>query len=221
MPPSLFKPSAFRALTSFSSSATPSASRLFSSTPVVSLSPPRHTTPTTTPHRLGTIMKDRNAAPRPSTSGNDAAERMLARHRARLVEQRQTQLETAEKVKEKKIARDLIRQMPRRWQAGDVYAPHDLSSVEMRKWKKKSGRAGDLVDALNLSPLDLYKNFSLVRHFTSSAGQILHSRETKLRPVNQRKIAKMIRRVQGMGLYPSIHAHPEMIRSDFFPNHRY
>lgn len=102
-------------------------------------------------------MKDRNAAPRPSTSGNDAAERMLARHRARLVEQRQTQLETAEKVKEKKIARDLIRQMPRRWQAGDVYAPHDLSSVEMRKWKKKSGRAGDLVDALNLSPLDLYK----------------------------------------------------------------
>lgn len=26
----------------------------------------------------------------------------------------------------------------------------------------------------------------------------------------------MIRRLQGMGIYPTIHDHPEMIRSDFF-----
>jgi small subunit ribosomal protein S18 len=111
--------------------------------------------------------------------------------------------------------------MPRRWQPGDLYAPHDLSAVEMGKWRKKSPRTGDLIDALNISPVDMYKNFNLVRFFTSSAGQIQHSRLTKLRPVNQRKVAKMIRRVQGMGLYPSIHAHPEMVRGDFFPDHRF
>jgi small subunit ribosomal protein S18 len=100
-------------------------------------------------------MNDRDAAP--STSGNDAAERMLARHRARIVEHRRTALDTAEKVKEKKIASDLKRQMPRRWQPGDLYAPHDLSAVEMGKWRKKSPRTGDLIDALNISPVDMYK----------------------------------------------------------------
>lgn len=64
------------------------------------------------------------------------------------------------------------------------------------------------------------QNFSLVQEFTSSSGQILHSSVTGLRPVNQRKIAKMIRRVQGMGIYPTIHDHPEMIRADFFPERR-
>ncbi|KAG5974968.1 hypothetical protein E4U55_007920, partial [Claviceps digitariae] len=53
--------------------------------------------------------------------------------------------------------------------------------------------------------------------FTNSSGQIVHSEATTLRPVNQRKIAKMIRRVQGMGIYPTIHDHPEMIRNSFFP----
>lgn len=158
MPPSLFKPSAFRALAA-SSPSTPSTTRLFTSTTVLSHPPPRHTTTTTTTtHRLGSIMKDRNAAPSATpSSSSDAAERMLARHRARIAEQRQSQLESAERVKDKKIAKDLLKQMPRKWQAGDVYAPHDLSAAEMEKWRKRSARVGDLVDALNLSPLDLYK----------------------------------------------------------------
>ena len=62
------------------------------------------------------------------------------------------------------------------------------------------------------------QNFSLVQAFTSTSAQILHSKGTKLRPVNQRKIAKMVRRVQGMGIYPSIHSHPEMLRDDFYPS---
>lgn len=56
-----------------------------------------------------------------------------------------------------------------------------------------------------------------MQEFTSSSGQINHSSSTGLRPVNQRKIAKMIRRIQGMGIYPTIHDHPELIRNDFFP----
>lgn len=64
------------------------------------------------------------------------------------------------------------------------------------------------------------QNFSLAQEFTSSSGQIKHSTSTSLRPVNQRKIAKMVRRIQGMGIYPTIHDHPEMIRDDFYPHRR-
>jgi len=43
-------------------------------------------------------------------------------------------------------------------------------------------------------------------------GRIKHSSETGLRAVNQRKIAKAIRRSVGMGLMPSIHKHPEILQ---------
>ena len=43
-------------------------------------------------------------------------------------------------------------------------------------------------------------------------GRIQHSTETGLRPVNQRKMAKAIRRAIGMGLHPSVHKHPELLR---------
>ncbi|UKZ65681.1 uncharacterized protein TrAtP1_006876 [Trichoderma atroviride] len=123
-------------------------------------------------------------------------------------------------MRNQKNSNDYLKQMPRRWDAGDVYSPHDMSPVEMQKWRKRSPRGGDVVDALGIRPLDMYKNFSLIQEFTSTSGQITHSSGTSLRPVNQRKIAKMIRRVQGMGLYPTIHAHPEMVRDNFFPERR-
>ena len=43
-------------------------------------------------------------------------------------------------------------------------------------------------------------------------GRIKHSQETGLRPVNQRKIAKAIRRSIGMGMMPSVHQHPEVMQ---------
>lgn len=60
----------------------------------------------------------------------------------------------------------------------------------------------------------------MISEFTLSSGQIKNARSTCLRPVNQRKIAKMVRRAQGMGLYPTIHRHPELLRSPFFPHTR-
>ena len=42
-------------------------------------------------------------------------------------------------------------------------------------------------------------------------GRIKHSRETGLRPVNQRKMARAIRRAIGLGIHPSVHAHPEIL----------
>ncbi|KAJ4143974.1 hypothetical protein NW765_001126 [Fusarium oxysporum] len=123
-------------------------------------------------------------------------------------------------LKNQKMSNDFLKQMPRRWEAGDVYSPHDLSPVEMQKWRKKTVRNNDVIDALGISPLDMYKNFSLIEHFTSTSGMINHSNLTRLRPVNQRKVAKMVRRVQGMGIYPSVHAHPEMLRDQFFSRHK-
>ncbi len=43
-------------------------------------------------------------------------------------------------------------------------------------------------------------------------GRIQHWTDTGLRPVNQRKMAKAIRRAIGMGIHPSVHKHPEIIR---------
>lgn len=47
--------------------------------------------------------------------------------------------------------------LTRRWKPGDVYAPHDLSSSEMRKWKLFGKPTMDAFDALAINPLDEYK----------------------------------------------------------------
>lgn len=45
----------------------------------------------------------------------------------------------------------------------------------------------------------------------TSMGRIRNREDTGLRRVNQRRIAKAIRRAVGMGLIPSVHKHPEML----------
>ena len=49
----------------------------------------------------------------------------------------------------------------------------------------------------------------------TSMGHIQHSKLTGLRPVNQRKVAKTIRRAMGMGIHPSVHRHPELIQLEW------
>lgn len=51
----------------------------------------------------------------------------------------------------------------------------------------------------------------MISEFMTSAGNIKHSKETGLRAKNQRKMAKAIRRMIGMGLHPSVHQHPEIL----------
>jgi len=55
------------------------------------------------------------------------------------------------------------------------------------------------------------QNFSVISEFMTSFGQIRHSNTTGLRPVNQRKVAKAVRRAIGLGLHPSVHRHPEIL----------
>lgn len=53
------------------------------------------------------------------------------------------------------------RNFTRDWKVGDVYAPHDLSAAEARKWRAKKAPTTDAFDVLSLNPLDLYKVWQL------------------------------------------------------------
>jgi small subunit ribosomal protein S18 len=45
-------------------------------------------------------------------------------------------------------------------------------------------------------------------------GRIKRGDQTGLRLVNQRKVAKAIRRAIGLGLHPSVHRHPELLKRE-------
>jgi small subunit ribosomal protein S18 len=60
-------------------------------------------------------------------------------------------------LKKHKLASDLTKQITRRWKVGDVYAPHDLSSAEMQKWKRRGRLEHDVFDLLDLNPIEEYK----------------------------------------------------------------
>lgn len=53
---------------------------------------------------------------------------------------------------------DLLQQMTRRWKAGDIYAPHDLTGYAMSKFKKRRTRPPvDVLDMLKIDPFKEYK----------------------------------------------------------------
>ncbi|KUI55470.1 37S ribosomal protein RSM18, mitochondrial [Cytospora mali] len=131
-----------------------------------------------------------------------------SRTRDKITANRQT---LEERTKAQTAREELARQMTRNWKPGDVYAPHDLSPVEMLKWRQPKQPSKDIIDMLGLNPLDHYRNFSIISEFMTSMGRIKHSKETGLRPVNQRKMAKAIRRAIGMGIHPSTHRHPMIL----------
>jgi small subunit ribosomal protein S18 len=102
----------------------------------------------------------------------------------------------------------------------------------MAKWKKRGRPVHDAFDVLDFNPKDSYRvrflsspecgrgrrwlmdlsqNFSIMSEYMTPMGRIKHSKETGLRPVNQRRIARAIRRSIGMGLMPSVYEHPELL----------
>ena len=64
---------------------------------------------------------------------------------------------TAEDLERHRLSADLSKQITRRWKEGDVYAPHDLSSVEMRKWKERGRPLMDVFDVLDFDPVANYR----------------------------------------------------------------
>lgn len=71
----------------------------------------------------------------------------------------------------------------------------------------------DAIDELRIKDVLMrYKDVAFLSRFTTQMGRIKHRKETGLRGVNQRRIAKAIRRSVGLGLLPSVHRHPELLR---------
>lgn len=81
------------------------------------------------------------------TPESNSNQRMHPNYRKRFLEDQKSQGES--KAMEKFQSRE--------WKAGDIYAPHDLSPAEMKKWSKRKAPSFDAFDALNLNPLDLHK----------------------------------------------------------------
>ncbi|KUL88963.1 hypothetical protein ZTR_03582 [Talaromyces verruculosus] len=147
------------------------------------------------------------ASPIRGPSNASARTKALAKRTARTTHRSQI----AEDMKNQNEGRILERFQTREWAPGDIYSPHDLSPSEMKKWSKRWSPSNDAFDALNIKPLEHYKNFSIMSEYMTPMGRIKHRSATGLRPVNQRKIAKAIRRAIGVGLMPSVHQHPEII----------
>ncbi|OIW29021.1 ribosomal protein S18 [Coniochaeta ligniaria NRRL 30616] len=151
--------------------------------------------------------------PSRSPSGSHDALSSIIRNSSgrRAASAEQKKEKTLEGLRARTTSDNYSRQMPRNWKAGDVYAPHDLSPAEMRKWRSRNAPKRDVMDVLGVNPLDLYKNFSVISDFITPFGRIKHSNETGLRPVNQRKMAKTIRRAIGLGIHPSVYRHPMLL----------
>lgn len=64
------------------------------------------------------------------------------------------------------------RQVFRKWQPGDVYAPKDLSGPEQKKWKNARRTAGsDAFDTLGINPINEYK----VRALFTRRSRLAHA----------------------------------------------
>lgn len=77
------------------------------------------------------------------------------------------------------------------------------------------GKWGNRVEVVEANKR-LRQNFSFISEFTTPHGRVRRSQDTGLRPVNQRKLAKAIRRAIGLGLHPSVHKHPELLVRDTY-----
>lgn len=67
-------------------------------------------------------------------------------------------------------ARNIEKNFTREWYAGDVYAPHDLSAAEARKWRVRARPSVDAFDALSMNPLDYYKVVDVSKFVRSDAN---------------------------------------------------
>lgn len=105
--------------------------------------------------------------PRPLSPGNERASQNLLSLIDRTAQRKERQrtnrtsnfgaANSAEDLERHKVATRMTKQIARRWKTGDVYAPHDLSEVEMKKWKRKGKPTVDVFDVLELDPLVEYR----------------------------------------------------------------
>src|SRR5436853_1093317 len=125
---------------SASSSATDLLAALSKDSPSSSMTsnPYRIRHPSTSPSGSSSTLR------KPLPSGNSTSNTRVLNLISRASSRNQNRSPSAEQraniaqdLKNHKLAQDMTRQISRRWKVGDVYAPHDLSPVEMEKWKRR------------------------------------------------------------------------------------
>ncbi|KAG0634598.1 ribosomal protein S18 [Tuber brumale] len=104
-----------------------------------------------------------------------------------------------------------LQKLQSRFSPGDIYAPHDLSHAQQRSRRTRRSPRFDVCDLVGVNPVKEYKNFCMLSEYVTEMGRIKHSSETGLRPVNQRRMAKAIRRAIALGFMPATHKHPEYL----------
>ncbi|KAI5293895.1 hypothetical protein KEM55_006865 [Ascosphaera atra] len=169
---------------------------------------------TTLPERLGSAsclqyQSRRYESSAPPQSGITSMTRdMMMRSKKTTAERNRTRERVFQAAADTMV---LYQNQTRYYKPGDVYSPRDMMPGEMRKWRKREAPSVDIFDNLGINPLSLYKNYSVMSQYVTDMGRIKHSADTGLRPVNQRKIAKAVRRAIGLGLMPSSYRHPMLI----------
>ncbi|KAJ3110865.1 hypothetical protein HK100_002880 [Physocladia obscura] len=85
-----------------------------------------------------------------------------------------------------------------------TYEPAELNqkTAEFRFKVQEKEPKIDIFAALNVNPLDLYKNVKLLSHFVTDMGHIKPRTQTGLGIVNQKRISKAIKRAQAIGKGP-------------------
>jgi small subunit ribosomal protein S18 len=111
-----------------------------------------------TPFHSSLLTSRRTAPvnPQGNASANERIQKLVDQATSRNA-QRSSTSNVMQELKNHKLATDLTKQIYRRWKAGDVYAPHDLSSAEMQKWKKRGRPEVDAFDLLDMNPIEEYK----------------------------------------------------------------
>ena len=66
-------------------------------------------------------------------------------------------LDSATGIRRESRKRDLQTMSTRNWRSGDVYSPHDLSLVEIKRWKGRTRPEVDVFDQLALNPITEWK----------------------------------------------------------------
>ncbi|KAJ3026936.1 UNVERIFIED_CONTAM: hypothetical protein HDU68_004783 [Siphonaria sp. JEL0065] len=85
-----------------------------------------------------------------------------------------------------------------------TYEPAELNQQNTEFYQKARAKEpkDDIFAVLKINPLDVYKNVRLLSHFVTEMGHIKPRTETGLGIVNQKRLAKAIKRAQALGLMP-------------------
>ncbi|KAG5986844.1 hypothetical protein E4U52_008213 [Claviceps spartinae] len=143
-------------------SSSPSLARALSSTPALAIAPAQYPSPPrrdpSSNSKLLSIDADgRRNPPRYRPQGFSLHSEGASFISKSSQSQLRASIQNLETLRNNKESGEFLREMPRRWEAGDVYAPHDLSAAEMRKLRKRASRKADVVDALQIRVKDMYK----------------------------------------------------------------